>query len=87
MESLARLAPFLWPHRRQFAISVVFGVMVALVWGGNLTAVLPIVKVLFEDQGLHASVDKTIAGYTEEIQTIETQLAEIAAQLESADVR
>ncbi|MGE4001652.1 MAG: ABC transporter ATP-binding protein [Planctomycetaceae bacterium] len=66
-------------------MSLLFGVLVAIVWGGNLTAVLPIVNVLFEDQSLHATVDKSIAGYTQEIEAIKTQLGEIASKIHHAE--
>ena len=77
MQSLARLIPFLWPHRRRFALSVVFGLFVAVLWGGNLTAVLPIVKVLFEEESLHESVKNSIDSYAAEIVAIEGSLEEV----------
>ncbi len=85
MESLARLIPFVWPHRRKFALSMVFGVLVAVVWGGNLTAVLPIVKVLFENESLHGKVAESIEAYEGDLANIERQLDSIEAQIREAE--
>ncbi len=85
MESLARLIPFIWPHRRKFALSMVFGVLVAVVWGGNLTAVLPIVKVLFENESLHGKVAESIEAYEGEIADFERQLDSIETQIRKAE--
>lgn len=61
MESLTRLGPFVWPYRRLMAWSVVFALLVAALWGANLSVAFPIVKVLLEGQGLHEYVDTEIA--------------------------
>ena len=87
MESLARLIPFLWPHRRKFALSAVFGLLVAVLWGGNLTAVLPIVKVLFEEESLHQSVNDSLATYTTEIEQIEQSIETIEDQIATLETQ
>lgn len=61
MESLTRLGPYVWPYRRLMAWSVVFALLVAALWGANLSVAFPIVKVLMEGQGLHEYVDTEIA--------------------------
>lgn len=61
MESLTRLGPYVWPYRRLIAWSVVFALLVAALWGANLSVAFPIVKVLMEGQGLHEYVDTEIA--------------------------
>ena len=61
MESLTRLGPYVWPYRRLMAWSVVFALLVAVLWGGNLSVAFPIVKVLLEGQGLHEYIDTEIA--------------------------
>ncbi len=81
VESLARLIPFLWPHRRRFALSVVFGLFVAVLWGGNLTAVLPIVKVLFEEVSLQESVAASIKTHADEVASIEGSLEEVEQRI------
>lgn len=60
MESLTRLGPYVWPYRRLLAWSVVFAMLVATLWGANLSVAFPIVKVLLESQGLHEYVDAEI---------------------------
>ncbi len=81
VESLARLIPFLWPHRRRFALSVVFGLFVAVLWGGNLTVVWPIVNVLFEEKSLQESVATSIDQYATEIVVIEASLSEVEQKI------
>lgn len=61
MESLTRLGPYVWPYRRLMAWSVVFALVVAALWGANLSVAFPVVKVLLEGQGLHEYVDTEIA--------------------------
>ena len=59
--SYARLIPYLWPHRRALIVSTVFGVLVAILWGANLSIVFPVVKVLLEGENLHTYVAAEIA--------------------------
>lgn len=61
MDSLTRLGPYVWPYRRLMGWSVVFALLVAALWGANLSVAFPIVKVLLEGQGLHEYVDSEIA--------------------------
>ena len=60
MDSLTRLGPYVWPYRRLMAWSVVFALLVAGLWGANLSVAFPIVKVLLEGQGLHEYVETEI---------------------------
>ena len=59
MDSLTRLGPYIWPYRRLLAWSVVFALLVAGLWGANLSVAFPVVKVLL-GQGLHEYVDSEI---------------------------
>ena len=60
MNSLTRLGPFVWPYRRLMGWSVVFAMFVAALWGANLSAAFPVVKVLLEGQSLHDYIDGEI---------------------------
>ncbi|MFV0442262.1 MAG: ABC transporter ATP-binding protein [Planctomycetaceae bacterium] len=60
-KSYARLIPYLWPHRRALALSTLFGCIVAVLWGANLSVAFPIVKTVFEDQDLHSYVEHEIS--------------------------
>jgi subfamily B ATP-binding cassette protein MsbA len=54
--SYARLIPYLWPHRRALVVSTLFGCLVAVLWGANLSVAFPVVKVLLEGESLHTYV-------------------------------
>ncbi len=57
---LARLVTFVWPHRRRLYVSIVFALLVAVLWSATLLLTFPIVKVL-KDEGLGGYVDQKIA--------------------------
>lgn len=60
MDSFPRLFPYLRPYRRQLIASIVLGLIIAVLWGGNLTLAYPVVKVLLERQNLHDWVAEKI---------------------------
>jgi subfamily B ATP-binding cassette protein MsbA len=64
--SYARLLPYLWPHRRALIVSTLFGCLVAIFWGANLSVAFPLVKVLLEGKDLHTYVEDEIARYESE---------------------
>jgi subfamily B ATP-binding cassette protein MsbA len=61
VRELTRLIPFIWPQRRKFLLSCVFGVIVALMWGGNLTVIYPIMQVLLKEKTLQTYVAEELA--------------------------
>lgn len=83
MRELTRLIPFIWPHRRKFLLSCVFGVIVALMWGGNLTVVYPIMQVLLKEKTLQVYVADEIA-ITRAKQTAErTEISRLQKELDA----
>ncbi len=76
MRELKRLIPFVWPQRRKFVWSCVFGLLVAVLWGGNLTIVFPIMQVLLKEKTLQTYADEELA------QVRATQVKEQAAVLQ-----
>ena len=60
MTGFARVLPYIRPHRRQLFFSFGFAVMVALLWGCNLSIAFPIFKVLLEGESLHDYVQTQI---------------------------
>lgn len=60
METVTRLFPFVWPYRRKAALSILCAVVISVLWAGNLSTVLPMVRVLFEQRTLHQYVDEQI---------------------------
>lgn len=86
VESFKRLIPCLWPHRRRLTLSIVFGLLVAFLWGANISAVYPAVMMLVQGKDLHQyvseEVDKThesIRKHEEILERIDEQLAELEA--------
>lgn len=61
MDSFAKLLPLAWPYRRAVLLSVFLAVGISILWAGNLSGSLPIVKVLFQNQSLHEYVDLEIS--------------------------
>lgn len=69
MESANRVGKYLWPYRRMFFLSVGCALLIALLWGLNLSAAGPVVRVLFENDSLQAYVEQEIRTAQTAIQT------------------
>ncbi len=67
MNSLLRIFPFVWPHRGKILLSMFFAVIVAALWGANLSVAFPIVKVLLQGETLDGYVAAQIAQCREDI--------------------
>ena len=80
-----RLMPFVWPHRRKVYLSVFFAVLVAILWGLNLSVAFPVVKVLLEKQTLAESVDREIEIAEKQIHSMSTEVDNRDAALEKLD--
>lgn len=87
MNSLLRLVPYVWPHRKRLVFSTLFAFLVAIFWSVNLSAVFPVVKVLMEKQSLPDYVDEEIAlaeveieNRSETIERIDEEIEEIEAE-------
>ena len=61
MQVYIRILEHLWPFRRQFFMSVGCAIVVSFLWAMNLSVAFPVIKVLFQNDSLHAYVDATIA--------------------------
>lgn len=60
MDSFQKLIPYIWPFRKQLLLSLVFGVIVAALWGANLSFAFPVIKILLERKNLHQYVEEQI---------------------------
>lgn len=60
MENVTRIAKYLWPYRYTFGLSVACAIGIAVCWCANLSAVGPVVKILFENDSIHQYVDQEI---------------------------
>ncbi|WP_144992077.1 ABC transporter ATP-binding protein [Polystyrenella longa] len=88
MNNFARALPYLWPFRKRLFLSILFAVLVAILWGTNLTAIYPVVKVMLENKDLVVYADEQIAAATEESDALSKKVndlterrAEFEAQL------
>jgi ABC-type multidrug transport system fused ATPase/permease subunit len=79
MKNFARLVRFAWPYRIRFGLSLVCAGLVALLWGANISAVYPLLKILFyESENCQKWVAQKIVALETEVQTIDSRLEEIA---------
>ncbi len=53
MKNFRRSLKYLWPYRRRLALSVLCAVLIGVLWGGGLGALLPGLKIMISDEGLH----------------------------------
>ncbi len=81
MDSFSRVFPFVWPHRRKLFVSFVFAILVAFLWGANLSVVFPVVKVLLQGQSLAEYVDAEIVVHDAEIQHRNSRLQDLDSEI------
>lgn len=67
MENVTRIGKYLWPYRYTFTLSVACAIGIAVCWCANLSAVGPVVKILFENDSIHQFVDQEIVQANEAI--------------------
>lgn len=60
MKNFSRLVRFAWPYRVRFGLSLICACMVALLWGANISAVYPLLKILFYSQNMQTWVIEKI---------------------------
>ena len=79
MKNFARLVRFAWPYRARFGLSLACAGMVALMWGSNIGAVYPLLKILFDDKTCQTWL-------AEQAEGIETDLKADRARVEELDL-
>ena len=79
--SLSRVLPYVWPHRRPLLVSSVFAVLVAVLWGMNLSVAFPVVKVLLQGQSLGQYLEEEIGQAEQERALWSTRLLRTQARL------
>ena len=60
MKNFFRLLTFSWPYRSRFYWSLVCASVAALMWGANISAVFPLLKILFYSQNAQVWVSDQI---------------------------
>ncbi len=82
MSNFNRILPFVWPSRHRLFLSFFFAALVALLWGGNLTIVFPIVKVLMQRQSLRSYVTEQISLCQNDVQNYQRDVRQFNQKIE-----
>src|SRR4051794_6181519 len=78
MKNFARLVRFAWPYRLRFGLSLICALLVALLWCANISAVLPLLKILFyESENCQKWVAQKVASLETEVQMLDVRRAEL----------
>src|SRR3954451_11941940 len=77
MKKFGRLVRFAWPYRVRFGLSLACAVMVALLWSANISAVYPLLKILFYSENCQKWVDERIITQQTELRAVAPRLKEI----------
>src|SRR6185369_10168481 len=77
MKNFARLVRFAWPYRLRFGLSLVCALLVALLYGADIAAVYPLLKILFYNDNCQTWVAKEITLQEIEVRKIDSRLAEL----------
>ena len=77
MKNFARLVRFAWSYRARFGLSLVCAVMVALLWSANISAVYPLLKILFYSENCQKWVAEKIVAKQTELCVLDARLAEL----------
>jgi len=84
MRNFGRVLRLCLAYRWTFVGSLVCALAVALLWGGNIGAVYPVIKVAFENESLQKWAEAEIGRARAEIQKREAAVAAAEAQLPKA---
>ncbi|MER3416060.1 MAG: ABC transporter [Gemmataceae bacterium] len=68
MRSFYRVIRYTWPYRRRLIVSVLCAALVALLWGANLMAIYPVLKILGSNQNLQKWIDEQIHAKEQDIE-------------------
>ena len=77
MKNFVRLVRFAWPRRYRFGLSVGCAAMVALLYFTELGAVLPLLKILFNNENPQQWISSKIDSIEENIVVLNAQAGEV----------
>ncbi|MCA9246512.1 MAG: hypothetical protein KDA42_05335, partial [Planctomycetales bacterium] len=81
MDNFFRAVRLSFRHRGTFILTVICALAVAMMWGGNITAVYPMVEVVFNGQTMPEWVDAEIAKSEQRITEFDQRIAELKLAL------
>src|SRR5215471_4770864 len=77
MHNFVRALKVALTHRVNIAVCVFTSAVIAVLWGGNLTAVFPVVEVIMNDHALPDWIDQKVAEAQEEVKDSTRWLAQL----------
>lgn len=83
VNSFARILHYVWPYRKRLVLSFFFAILVALLWGANLSVAFPVIKVLLQGESLKEYVQKEINAKEEDIQNKQNALKQLSIKIHS----
>ncbi|MCH9654150.1 MAG: ABC transporter ATP-binding protein/permease [Planctomycetes bacterium] len=86
VNSFARILHYVWPYRKRLIVSFFFAILVALLWGANLSVAFPVIKVLLQGESLNEYVQNEINKNEEIIQEKQEALKKISIQIHSQNI-
>jgi ABC-type multidrug transport system fused ATPase/permease subunit len=86
MKNFIRLVQFAWPYRLRFGLSLGCAVMVAVLWFLNISAVYPLLQILFYHQNCQRWIGEQIAESETTLASFEARLGEIQAVREASNL-
>lgn len=76
MNNFFRALQFAWPHRWKFIASLFCAVIVAILWGANLTAIYPFLKILNEKKTPQEWIKEQITQYDGQVDQLRKSVNE-----------
>lgn len=83
MNNFARALRLTLRHRWTFAASVVCALGVAVLWGGNISAIYPFIAVALEGKSLHEWADRSVTLSNERITDLNATIARCDSELQA----
>ncbi|MEQ9068077.1 MAG: hypothetical protein RLO18_15190, partial [Gimesia chilikensis] len=86
MNSFTRILHYVWPFRRRLITAFFFAVLVAILWGANLSVTFLVVKVLLQGERIDQYVQAQIVETEDTIKDKERVLKEISGKLQAYQI-
>jgi subfamily B ATP-binding cassette protein MsbA len=78
MKNFVRLVLFAWPYRVRFGLSLVCALLVAMLWSANISAVYPLLRILFyESENCQKWVAEKVVALETDVEMIDARLDEL----------
>jgi subfamily B ATP-binding cassette protein MsbA len=87
MKNFARLVRFAWPYRVRFGLSLGCAILVAMLWGANISAVYPLLKILFYSENCQKWVAEKIQSMETDVRAIDARIGEVDFIAKAGDPR